>query len=102
MAARTAGATENFSLAINYAVSGLHVWSYHAANLGIHILTALLLFSIVRRTLLLPSLLVGAGQAVIVRRGEWVQYSTPVEGGAEYIAVCLPAFSPDTVHRDEA
>jgi mannose-6-phosphate isomerase-like protein (cupin superfamily) len=43
---------------------------------------------------------VSAGQAVIVHRGEWVQYSTPGEGGAEYIAVCLPAFSPDTVHRD--
>lgn len=41
-----------------------------------------------------------AGQAVIVRRGEWVQYSSPRAGGAEYIAVCLPAFSPSTVHRD--
>jgi len=41
-----------------------------------------------------------AGQAVIAHRGEWIQYSTPNEGGAEYIAVCLPAFSPDTVHRD--
>ena len=40
------------------------------------------------------------GQAVIVQRGEWVQYSSPDEEGAEYIAVCLPAFSPDTVHRD--
>jgi mannose-6-phosphate isomerase-like protein (cupin superfamily) len=43
---------------------------------------------------------VRAGQAVIVPRGEWVQYSTPTQDGAEYIAVCLPAFSPDTVHRD--
>jgi mannose-6-phosphate isomerase-like protein (cupin superfamily) len=43
---------------------------------------------------------VHAGQAVITRRGEWVQYSTPEEEGAEYVAVCLPAFSPDTVHRD--
>jgi mannose-6-phosphate isomerase-like protein (cupin superfamily) len=41
---------------------------------------------------------VRAGQAVLVRGGEWVRYSTP--GGAEYVAVCLPAFSPDTVHRD--
>jgi len=41
-----------------------------------------------------------AGQAVIAHKGEWVQYSSPEEGGAEYIAVCLPAFSPDTVHRD--
>jgi mannose-6-phosphate isomerase-like protein (cupin superfamily) len=41
-----------------------------------------------------------AGQAVIANRGEWVQYSTPAEGGAEYIAVCLPAFSMETVHRD--
>ena len=43
---------------------------------------------------------VQAGQAVIVQAGEWVQYSSPAEGGAEYIAVCLPAFSPETVHRD--
>ncbi|MFZ0294826.1 MAG: cupin [Candidatus Sulfotelmatobacter sp.] len=43
---------------------------------------------------------VKAGQAVIAHAGEWVRYSTPNEGGAEYIAVCLPAFSMDTVHRD--
>jgi len=43
---------------------------------------------------------VQAGQAVIVESGEWVQYSTPHAGGAEYIAVCIPAFSPDTVRRD--
>jgi len=42
---------------------------------------------------------VRAGQAVIAHRGEWVQYSTPQ--GAEYIAICLPAFSPETVHREE-
>jgi len=42
-----------------------------------------------------------AGEAVIVPSGEWVQYSTPGPDGAEYIAVCLPAFSPDMVHRDE-
>ena len=42
-----------------------------------------------------------AGQAVITRAGEWIRYSTPEAEGAEYIAVCLPAFSPDTVHRDE-
>jgi len=41
-----------------------------------------------------------AGQAVISHPGEWVQYSTPEADGAEYIAVCLPAFSPATVHRD--
>jgi mannose-6-phosphate isomerase-like protein (cupin superfamily) len=40
-------------------------------------------------------------QAVIALGGEWIQYSTPAEGGAEYIAVCLPAFSMQTVHRDE-
>ena len=44
---------------------------------------------------------VAAGQAVIANPGEWMQYSTPGPGGAEYIAVCLPAFSPHTVHRDE-
>ncbi len=43
---------------------------------------------------------VQAGQAVIVRGGEWVRYSTPAAEGAEYIAVCLPAFQPATVHRD--
>ena len=43
---------------------------------------------------------VAAGQAVIARRGEWVRYSTPGAEGAEYLAICLPAFSPDTVHRD--
>jgi mannose-6-phosphate isomerase-like protein (cupin superfamily) len=43
---------------------------------------------------------VRAGQAVIAHHGEWVQYSTPEPEGAEYIAVCLPAFSPQTVHRD--
>src|SRR5690349_21807540 len=43
---------------------------------------------------------VRAGQAVVARRGEWVQYSTPDADGAEYVAVCLPAFSPQSVHRD--
>jgi len=44
---------------------------------------------------------VKAGQAVIAHAGEWIRYSTPDEDGAEYIAVCLPAFSMETVHRDE-
>jgi ethanolamine utilization protein EutQ len=44
---------------------------------------------------------VTAGQAVVAHAGEWIQYSTPAEGGAEYIAVCLPAFSMETVHRDQ-
>ena len=44
---------------------------------------------------------VHAGEAVIVHAGEWVQYSTPDPDGAEYVAVCQPAFSPDTVHRDD-
>ena len=43
---------------------------------------------------------VAAGEAVHARAGEWVRYSTPEPGGAEYVAVCLPAFSPPTVHRD--
>ncbi len=43
---------------------------------------------------------VEAGQAVVTHPGEWVRYSTPGAEGAEYVAVCLPAFSPDTVHRD--
>jgi mannose-6-phosphate isomerase-like protein (cupin superfamily) len=41
-----------------------------------------------------------AGQAVITHRGDWVRYSSPGPEGAEYIAVCMPAFSPETVHRD--
>jgi mannose-6-phosphate isomerase-like protein (cupin superfamily) len=41
-----------------------------------------------------------AGQAIVTAPGEWVRYSTPGADGAEYVAVCLPAFSPDTVHRD--
>lgn len=44
---------------------------------------------------------VRAGQSIVTEPGEWVRYSTPEPGGAEYIAVCLPAFSPDTVHRDK-
>lgn len=43
---------------------------------------------------------VEAGQAVVAEPGEWVRYSTPEPGGAEYVAICVPAFSPDTVHRD--
>jgi quercetin dioxygenase-like cupin family protein len=43
---------------------------------------------------------VAAGQAIVTAPGEWIRYSTPYAGGAEYVAVCLPAFSPDTVHRD--
>jgi ethanolamine utilization protein EutQ len=44
---------------------------------------------------------VRAGQAVIAHAGEWIRYSTPEDSGAEYIAVCLPAFSMETVHRDQ-
>ncbi len=58
---------------------------------------------VLRGTLVVESadgtLEVHAGQAVVVPAGERVRYSTPAEGGAEYIAVCLPAFSPQTVHR---
>jgi len=45
---------------------------------------------------------VRAGEAIFAPKGEWVQYSTPGDGGAEYVAICLPAFSPETVHRDAA
>ena len=44
---------------------------------------------------------IAAGQAIVVHRGEWVRYSTPSPHGAEYISVCVPAFSPATVHRDQ-
>ena len=44
---------------------------------------------------------VNAGQAIITYAGEWIRYSTPDPEGAEYIAICLPAFSPETVHRDK-
>lgn len=43
---------------------------------------------------------VRAGQAVVARPGEWVRYSCPEPGGAQYVAVCLPAFAPESVHRD--
>ena len=45
---------------------------------------------------------VRAGQAVVTEPGEWIRYSSPEPGGAEYVAVCMPAFAPDTVHRDPA
>ena len=48
------------------------------------------------------SLDVRGGQGVIAHRGEWIRYSTPDPEGARYVAVCLPAFSPDSVHRDDA
>ena len=48
------------------------------------------------------SLEVQAGQAVLAPKGEWVRYSTPGDDGAHYVAICLPAFSPDAVHRDDA
>jgi len=51
-------------------------------------------------TLRVATLDVRAGQAVLVRRGEWVQYASPHAGGADYLAVCLPAFSPAAAHRD--
>jgi mannose-6-phosphate isomerase-like protein (cupin superfamily) len=44
---------------------------------------------------------VRAGQAVVAAPGEWIRYSSPEPEGAEYVAICLPAFSPDTVHRDQ-
>ena len=44
---------------------------------------------------------VKAGSAILTKKGEWIQYSTPHDGSVEYIAVCLPAFSPDSVNRDE-
>src|SRR5205807_5304911 len=47
------------------------------------------------------SLDVRAGQAVVTAPGEWVRYSTPDAGGAEYVAVCIPAFAPGSVHRDQ-
>ena len=47
-------------------------------------------------------MVVQAGQAILTKAGEWIRYSTPGEDGAEYIAVCTPAFAPGTVHRDEA
>ena len=60
----------------------------------------LVLKGIVRITYKDGFLDVKENQAIIVKKGEWVQYSTPLEDGAEYIAVCVPAFSPDIVHRD--
>ena len=47
------------------------------------------------------SLDVRAGQAIVTAPGEWIRYSTPDQGGAEYVAICIPAFSMDSVHRDD-
>ena len=47
------------------------------------------------------SMTVSAGQATLAPAGEWVRYSSPAAGGARYVSVCIPAFSPETVHRDE-
>ena len=44
---------------------------------------------------------INEGEAILAHKNEWVKYSNPEAGGAEYIAICIPAFSPDTVHRDE-
>ncbi|MEO8378120.1 MAG: cupin [Acidobacteriota bacterium] len=60
----------------------------------------LVLRGVLRLTTREGSMDIHAGQAVITHGGEWVQYSTPGAEGAEYVAVCLPAFSMDTVHRD--
>ena len=60
----------------------------------------LVLKGMLRVTTRIGAMDVRAGEAVIVPGGEWVQYSTPEAEGAEYVAVCLPAFSPETVHRD--
>lgn len=61
----------------------------------------LVLHGMLRVTTKTETLEVRAGQSVHVTAGEWVRYDTPEDAGAEYIAVCLPAFSPETVHRDE-
>jgi quercetin dioxygenase-like cupin family protein len=60
----------------------------------------LVLRGLLRVTYREGTLEVHAGEAVLTRRGEWIRYSTPTVEGADYIAICLPAFSPDTVHRD--
>jgi len=60
----------------------------------------LVLKGMLRVTTLSETLEIGAGQAVVAKRGEWVQYSSPGPEGAEYVAICLPAFSPENVHRD--
>ncbi|MCX6333719.1 MAG: cupin [Bacteroidia bacterium] len=46
-------------------------------------------------------IIISRGETIVAKKDEWVKYSTPFEGGAEYIAVCAPAFSPETVHRDD-
>ena len=62
---------------------------------------SLVLSGVLRVATHLEILEIGANQAVFAPRGEWVQYSTPYPEGAEYISICLPAFSLDTVHRDK-
>lgn len=62
---------------------------------------SLVLRGMLRVTTRTETIDVKAGESIIVGKGEWVRYSTPSEDGAEYVAVCLPAFSPRLVHRDE-
>jgi quercetin dioxygenase-like cupin family protein len=50
---------------------------------------------------LTEEIILSEGEAIMTQKGEWIRYSTPFKEGAEYIAVCLPAFSPSTVHRDD-
>ena len=47
------------------------------------------------------TIIVKKGEGVLIKKNQWVQYSSPFEGGAQYIAVCMPAFGPDIVHRDD-
>ena len=62
---------------------------------------SIVLKGMIRVTTVQGSIDIHAGQAIATRKGEWVQYSTPGPDGAEYIAVCLPAFSPEGVNREE-
>ena len=58
------------------------------------------LYGLLRVTTKFGAIDIVTGQAFIANRGEWIQYSTPETGGAEYISICIPAFSPEKVHRD--
>ena len=93
---RVASSTEAVSIAIMESPTG---WSEPGQTPEFDEYTVVLRGSL-RVTTKEQTIDVAAGQAVIVQAGEWVQYSTPGAEGAEYLAVCLPAFSPSSVHRD--
>jgi ethanolamine utilization protein EutQ (cupin superfamily) len=93
---RVATATDSVSIAVMESPTG---WSEPGQTPDFDEYSLVLTGELVVRTRS-ETTAVAAGQAVHTPAGEWVQYSTPSAGGARYVSVCVPAFAPDTVHRD--